>query len=127
MADFSYRLNRRLMVIPVVLYGRRGYLESEFILDTGSSLTIVDHSLAVALGYSARDGIGLSKVSSVVGKERGYRLILEGLETLGKKMDHFEVACHDLLDQGVEGLVGMSFLEQFDWCVHPGKRMITVG
>lgn len=126
MADFSYRLNRRLIVIPVILYGRRGHLESEFILDTGASSTIVDHSLASALGYSARDGVGLSRVSSVVGKEKGYHLIIEGLETLGKKMGHFEVACHDLLDEGVEGLIGMSFLEQFDWCMHPIRRIISI-
>ncbi|MBI2335808.1 MAG: clan AA aspartic protease [Deltaproteobacteria bacterium] len=124
MANFPYRLNKRLVVIPVVLYGKKGRLESEFILDTGASLTIVDHSLALSLGYSARDGIGLSTVSSVIGKERGYRLMMKGFETLGRLYNSFEVACHDLQDQGIEGLVGMNFLEKFDWCVHPNKQVI---
>lgn len=126
MADYRYRVDKKLIVIPVLLYGKRGRVKSQFILDTGASFTIIDHSLASILGYSAREGTGLSTVSSVVGKERGYRVIIQALEALGKKLSQMEVACHDLKEQGVEGLIGMSFLEQFDWCVHPEHKMISV-
>lgn len=127
MADFPYRVDKKLIVIPVVLHGKAGSLMSEFILDTGASFNIVDHSLISAPGYSARDGIGLSTVSSVVGKERGYRIIIKGLETLGRKINDAEVACHDLKDQGIEGLVGMAFMELFDWCIHSKRQIISVG
>lgn len=36
-----------------------------------------------------------------------------------------EVRCHDLKDRGVEGLIGMSFLKQFKWCVDPKKQIIS--
>ena len=98
---------------------------SRFVLDTGASFTIIDHSLAEILGYSARDGIGQSMVSSVLGKEQGYRLIIESLETLGNKCSKIEVRCHDLQEQGIEGLLGMNFLEQFDWCIHPKRQIIS--
>ncbi len=126
MADFPYRVDKKLIVIPVMLYGKTGSLMSEFILDTGASYNIVDHSLISALGYSARDGIGFSTVSSAIGKEKGYRVIMEGLEALGKKFSPVEVACHDLKEQGVEGLIGMTFLELFDWCVYPNQKIISV-
>jgi len=126
MADYTYRLDKHLIVVPIVLHGRNGRLTNEFILDTGASYAIIDHSLASALGYSASDGVGFSKVSSAVGKERGYRLIIDGFEALGKKFNRIEVACHDLKEQGVEGLLGMPFLEQFDWCVHPNRQIISV-
>lgn len=127
MANFPYRLDKKLIVLPVVLYGKRGRLTSEFILDTGSSGNIIDHTLAFALGYSAHDGVGYSDVSSVLGKERGYRLVIEGFEALGKKVQKAEVLCHDLKDSNkVEGLIGMAFLEQFDWCLHPEKKIISV-
>jgi len=126
MANYTYRLDKHLIVVPVVLHGRNGRLKNEFILDTGASFTIIDHGLASALGYSASDGVGFSHVSSAVGKEQGYRLVIDGFETLGKKFRCVEVACHDLKEQGVEGLIGMSFLEQFDWCVHPKKQIISV-
>jgi predicted aspartyl protease len=126
MANYTYRLDKRLIVVPVILHGKHGRLTNEFILDTGASYTIIDHGLASALGYSASDGIGFSHVSSAVGKEQGYRLVIEGFETLGKKQSRMEVACHDLKEQGTEGLIGMSFLEQFDWCVHPSKQIISI-
>lgn len=126
MANFPYRLDKRLIVIPVTLYGKHGYLMSEFVLDTGASFSIIDHSLAFSLGYSPREGTGVSSIRSAVGKETGYRLTIEGVEALGKKFEKVEIACHDLKEQGVEGLIGMPFLERFEWCLHPQKQMISV-
>lgn len=127
MADFQYRVESELILVPVTLYGRRNRTHNaSFILDTGASKIIIDHAIAFDLGYSAKDGVGFSTVSSAVGKERGYRLQIEGFEALGKKISPVEVACHDLRDQGVEGLMGMTFLKQFDWCLHPKKQVISV-
>lgn len=121
MADYPYRLDGELIIISVKLYGKSGVYNGKFVLDTGSSVIIVDHEVAFDLGYSAKDGVGFSTVRSAVGKEKGYRLVIESLETLGKKTHPVEVRCHDLKDQGVEGLIGMTFLKQFDWCVHPKR------
>ncbi len=126
MADYPYRLDGELIIISVKLHGKAGAYNGKFVLDTGSSGMIIDHEVAFDLGYSANDGIGFSTVRSAIGKEKGYRLIIEGFEALGKKASSIEVRCHDLKDQGVEGLVGMSFLKQFDWCVHPKNQFISV-
>lgn len=124
MANFFYRVDKRLIVIPVVLHGKTASFTSEFILDTGASFNIIDHSLATLLGYSPREGTGISRVSSTVGKEAGYRLVIKGIEALGKSFSEVEVACHDLKEQGVEGLIGMPFLERFHWCLHADQGMI---
>lgn len=126
MADYPYHLDGELIIISVKLQSKERAYNGKFVLDTGSSGIILDHEIASDLGYSARDGIGFSTVSSAVGKEKGYRLVIEGLETLGKKISSVEVHCHDLKDQGVEGLVGMAFLKKFDWCVHPKRQVIAV-
>lgn len=125
MADFGYQLDGELIVVPVDLEGKTGTYDGIFILDTGSSAIIIDHAVAFDLGYSARDGIGFSTVASAAGKEKGYRLILEKFEALGKELRSIEVRCHDLKDQGVEGLIGMSFLKYFKWCVDPTKQIIS--
>ncbi len=125
MADFEYQLDGELIVVPVYLVGKRGIYDGMFILDTGASGIIIDHSVAFDLGYSASDGIGFSTVSSAVGKEKGYRLLVKEFETLGQKFNEVEVRCHDLKDQGVEGLVGMSFLKQFKWCVDPINKILS--
>ena len=126
MADHPYRLDGELIVISVKLQSKARSYNGKFVLDTGSSAIIIDHEIALDLGYSAKDGIGFSSVRSAVGKEKGYRLLIEGFEALDKKTNAIEVRCHDLKNQGVEGLVGMTFLKQFDWCVHPAKQIISV-
>lgn len=126
MADYPYRLDGELIIVSVKLHGRQRSYNGKFVLDTGSSAIIIDHEIALDLGYSAKDGTGFSTVRSAVGKEKGYRLVIEGFEALDKKASAIEVRCHDLKDQGVEGLVGMSFLKQFDWCVHPKRQIISI-
>lgn len=126
MADYPYRTESELILVPVTLIGRNRTHNASFILDTGASMMIIDHSIALDLGYSVRDGMGFSTVSSAVGKERGYRLQVAGLEALGQKMESVAVACHDLKDQGVEGLLGMTFLKQFSWCLNPKRQVIVV-
>ena len=126
MADYPYRLDGELIVVPVTLHGAIGASNGMFVLDTGSSAMIIDHEVALDLGYSVKDGIGFSTVSSAAGKEKGYRLLIEGFEAFGKKNRSMEVRCHDLKDHGVEGLIGMVFLKQFDWCLHPSQQVISV-
>lgn len=126
MADHSFHLDHRLMLVEVRLSGPNGTFDAEFVLDTGASYTIIDHRLAGYLGYSKEDAFSPSRVSSAVGKEEGYRVQIESIEALGKKFSPFEVACHSLYEQGVNGLLGMTFLERFDFCVFPSKRIIRV-
>lgn len=126
MADYAYSLDRHLIVVRVRLIGPVGAVNSDFVLDTGASHTIIDYRIAKAIGYSSIDAIAPSKVSSAAGKEEGFKIKIASIETLGKCFENFEVACHALLEQGVEGLLGMTFLEQFDFCIFPSKRIIRV-
>lgn len=127
MADFPYQLDHELIIIPVTLFGKSDKTyNTSFVLDTGASGVIMDHALAEELGYSARDSSGTSAVSSAVGKEWGYRLWIEGIESLGRKISPVQVLCHDLIGQGIEGLLGMTFLNRFRWCVVPDGQVISV-
>lgn len=126
MADHRYELDGQLILLPVTLHGRHRTHETDFILDTGATLNMIDPGIADILGYSARDASGFSSVASAAGRERGYRLILEAFEALGQRIPQIEVACHDLKQQGVEGLIGMDFLKRLNWCVYPEQQIIVV-
>lgn len=126
MADFSYGVDGRLILVPVMLHSPIGTVRARFVLDTGASLTIVDHRVAGTIGYESRHAVAPSRVSSASGKEHGFKIKVEGFEALGKQFRNFEVACHALLEQGVEGLIGMNFLEQFDFCIYPSKKIIRI-
>ncbi|MFH0799503.1 MAG: retropepsin-like aspartic protease [Pseudomonadota bacterium] len=126
MADFTYSLDKRLILVPVTLHSPTGVVRARFILDTGASSTIVDYRVAKTIGYTSMNALAPSQVSSAVGKEEGFRIQIAAFETLGKRLENFDIACHALLEQGVEGLVGMSFLERYDFCIYPSKRMIRI-
>lgn len=126
MADFPYSLDRHLIVVRVLLYGPSGVVNSDFVLDTGASNTIVDYRIAKSIGYSVEHSVAPSRVRSAVGKEEGFRIKVAALEVLGKRLENFAVACHALLDQGVEGLLGMNFLERFNFCIYPPQRIIRI-
>lgn len=126
MADFPYFVDKRLITIPVRLYNGQHFIDARFVLDTGASFTIVDHRIAESIGLSSKSATAPSRVSSAAGKEEGFRIKITALETLGKRVENFEIACHALLEQGVEGLIGMNFLEQFDFCIYPSKEMIRI-
>ncbi len=82
--------------------------------------------ISALIGYTKKDAVATSCVSSASGKEECFRIHLSVFETLGKRLEGFEVACHSLLEQGVEWLIGMNFLEQFDFCIFPSKKIIRI-
>lgn len=126
MADYSYQLDKKLIVVPVRIFSRSSFFDADFVLDTGASHTIIDYRIAEAIGYHQFDAISPSRVSSAAGREVGYRIRIEAIEAIGKRFDQFEVGCHALYEQGVEGLLGMTFLECFDFCIFPSKRVIRI-
>lgn len=126
MADFTYRLDKRLIIVPAFIRGRLNGYDVDLILDTGASLTIIDPALANRLGFGEKDRVGTSTMQSPVGKEKGFRLKLNTFECLGKTVENFEVACHALGLQHIDGLIGMNFLEQFDFCLYSKKGIIRI-
>lgn len=126
MADFSYSVDKRLIIVPVKISSLTHFIDAKFVLDTGASHTIVDYRLAASLGYSKDTALAKSTVSSAAGREEGYRTRVESIEALGKKITPFEIACHPLFEQGVEGLLGMTFLEQFEFCIFPTRQIIRI-
>lgn len=99
------------------------------VVDTGSSLTIIDTSIVDYLGYSAReDAIDTSALDGAAGRSEGYVITLPTFTCLGFKLENFTVACHDMNTRlGVAGLLGMNFLEHFrvDMNYHTGEIHTT--
>lgn len=126
MADYKYTTLSGLILLQIRVCGPLGWANAMFVLDTGASQTIIIPDVTDSIGFSARDGHDFSTVQSPIGKEHGYRLKLTAFEGLGKKVENFEVSCHDLGVDRIEGLLGMNFLNQFNFCIYPTEQIIRV-
>lgn len=127
MADFQYELLKGVPCIKALIEGRQLRFVGRFIIDTGAYMTILRTPRIDAMGYSAQDATRRISAESVIGKEQGYCIKIKAFNVFGKSFQDFEVAALDLPPQyHIDGLIGMNLLSQFDWCLFPGKNIISV-
>ena len=66
-------------------------------------------------------------VRSAIGKEPGYMLRVRRFESLGFGFDDFLIHVHDLPSGfGIDGLLGLSFLKQFNYEIRSAEGRILV-
>ncbi len=86
------------------------------VLDTGAAETIIVPEVLDELGYNPRQGESITVMRSAVGREAGYLIRVARFECLGYPMNDFVVHVQDLPEGwGIEGLIGLSFLRQFNY------------
>lgn len=103
-----------LIIVKARIWGPRGESPASLAVDTGSAHTVIAASLIDDLGYSPRQGDGITTVRTAVGKEHGYVIRVSRFWTLGFAVADFPVHVFDLPDGfGIDGLVGLSFLRRF--------------
>ncbi len=126
MANIQYTLDKKLIIVQSILQGKYGEYDANLILDTGATFTIIDPTVIGELGYTENERSAPSIVKSPVGKEKGFRIHLQAIECLGQRVENFEIACHSLGLQHIDGLLGMNFLENFNFCIYPKKQIIKI-
>jgi predicted aspartyl protease len=123
--ETSFDLNGDLIVIDAVVVGPTGQATVELVLDTGSVLTTLAPSIAEAIGYSEATAISRTVTRTAAAVEHGYLVRLAELSTLGHSAPavHVNVAS---LGYGVDGLLGMSFLLDYNIEIRQAERRIIV-
>jgi aspartyl protease family protein len=117
-----------LIVVTATIWGPQGsFREVRLAVDTGSTETLLMPQVTDTLGYSARAGEAITVIRTAIGKEQGYLLRVAKFSALGYDLLDFRVHVHDLPDGfGIEGLVGLSFLRNFDYEVRSTLGQLRV-
>jgi hypothetical protein len=98
-----------LIIVNATIWGPRGSIPARMAIDTGSAATVLIPDVVDELGYSARDGMTRTSVTTAIGKEHGYLLKVSQLEALGFTRTTFPIHIFELANRyGIEGLIGVS-------------------
>ena len=120
--------SRELIFVRGHVWGPHGpRMPLRLALDTAASHTIIVPEIIDELGYSPRQGVAVTSVRSAVGKEPGYLIHVARLACLGFQRTEFLVNVHDLPESSdLDGLIGLTFLKQFDYHVRSRQGRILV-
>jgi predicted aspartyl protease len=119
--------SRDLIIVDAEVWGPRASELVFLALDTGSSETVLAPDVVDRLGYSPRHGEQITRVRSAVGEEQGYTLRVSQFATLGFTLTDFRIHVFDLAaGHGIDGLIGLSFLNNFDYEVRSRAGLIRV-
>jgi len=116
-----------LIMVDATLRGPRDIKIVRMAIDTASAATVIVPEVLDDIGYSVRDGTGRTSVTTAVGKEHGFLLKVAEFEALGFMLPEFTVNVFDLANGfGLDGLIGLSFLNQFNYEVRSAEGRILV-
>lgn len=116
----------RLIIVRGSVWGRQGdAFPLRLVLDTGAAETVLSPGLLDDAGYNPRQGEAITTTRSAVGTERGYFIRVPRFRALGFELRDFRVDAHDLPEGfDIDGLLGLSFLRQFNYEVRSGEGRI---
>jgi predicted aspartyl protease len=125
MIVFPLERSGDLMTITAKVWGAHGARELLLVIDTGAAATSIEPAILEGLGYSSRDVIMRTRVPTPAGVQHGQLFRVSRFHALGAELSSFVVQALALDDEyGVDGLLGMNFLENYNFTVRPRDRQI---
>jgi predicted aspartyl protease len=122
-SETSFDLDGDLIMVDAVVVGPLRRAEVRLVFDTGAVLTTLIPSIARAIGYPPEASIRRSRMRSAVAEEPGYIVRVAQLSALGFTLPNFHLDVADL-GHGVDGLLGMNFLGEFNLEIRPAELRI---
>jgi predicted aspartyl protease len=124
-SETSFDLDGDLIVVDALVTGPSGHASVKLVLDTAAVLTTLTPSIAHSIGYSSANSITATVTRTAAATEQGYLVQLVELSTRGVTVTGVHVNVADL-GYGVDGLLGMNFLLDYNIEIRPGERRILV-
>jgi len=114
-----------LFVVTVKLNGEQ---DARLIVDTGASHSVVSHRLASELGLYSDVTMGTVTMNTVGGSVQAPLVRIKSIRLAEAEVKDSVVVIHDLPDApgGVEGLLGLSALREFQVTLDPTKKVLSL-
>jgi Aspartyl protease len=125
-ASVTSRLVQHALIVIPVRVNQAGPFD--FMVDTGSQVTVIDPSLAAELSLKAQGRVGLVSVSNVA---QASATVLDTLEAGSHVVEETPAIVQDLrqiqaADHRIRGVLGESFLAHFDLFIDYGHKLLCL-
>ncbi len=125
MMVFPFERSGDLMTVAARVWGLHDFRELVLVIDTGASATSIEPAILEQLGYASCDAIMRTRVPTPAGVQHGRLFRVARFHALCAELSSFVVQALALEDEyGVDGLLGMNFLEGYNFTVRPQDRQI---
>ena len=114
---YDLLIDNRKIIVAAQIKGINDIMDFNFILDTGSSKTIIDDGAAIRLGFDLKRLKNGDRLMTAGGGVYSKILQLPKFSLFGKDMVDFEVNVISIplqITYFADGLIGMDFLLQFE-------------
>jgi predicted aspartyl protease len=113
----------RAIVVEALL---NGGTPTRLLLDTGAEKTLINPRVLAAAGASLTAGPA-AQIRGATGTAAVRRVPLDSLSVGGAKVSNLLVISHDIEQEGVDGLLGRDFLDQFKVSIDSREGVVTLG
>jgi len=113
---YDFLIDRRKIIVSATIKGISDSKDFKFIIDTGSSKTVIDEDVAIRLGFDINRLKTGDRLMTAGGGKHSKILKLSKFSLFGNDMVNFEVNVIRFPSQityFADGLLGMDFLLQF--------------
>jgi predicted aspartyl protease len=127
MTKETFDIKQKAIIIPVYVDIDGITNELEFIVDTGTSETLICERAIRLMGYTRVDSIEDVPIQTVSGSATAYRYIIDNIKALGLTRHNSKVISHTMpSDAGVDGLLGLDFFENTELTIDFKRAEIRV-
>lgn len=118
--------------IPIIMrrvgiHGPNGLREIDMILDTGAIYTVIAWDVAKDIGYDPAISQRRMPIVTANGVIEAPLISVERIQLADLRAEMVDVICHDIPEiAGIEGLLGLSFLQQFTTLIDYPKGVLEI-
>lgn len=112
-------IHESVIQLKVRLEGEREVKKINMALDTGATYVMLPWEIAEVLGYEPELSKERINMITASGVEKAPLITLKVVDVIGKRAENIKAIVHDLPQESyVDGLLGLSFLKNFNVCLN---------
>ncbi len=124
---YSFDPECAIIVVEVKLEGEEVTQRVKMALDTGATYTMIPWKMAEVLGLRPEISDRKIDITTASGVEAAPLVLVNSASCGTKDVDNLEVVVHDLPERShVDGLLGLSFLRNFDVRLNFKKGVLVI-